>query len=223
MNHRVPALRCLAGKSGLASLIIARARAPPVPGVSPTLPSRAVFLPSSCLFAHSSRFILLLQPKPPVGSGWAWGLWIPPWGLPGSGGRTWGTHLARWAARPWQPAGVCGGALAMPGAQAWVAWAQISQSRKRVSVTKQDKWWGRGTCWEQGSGGLCAGAAETRQVPERCCSVSQKGSIFAWGRSGTVSHTPGTCRCARSPGMCQGTRQGRGMHLGKYLWWLLPL
>lgn len=43
MNHRVPAQRCLAGKSGLASLIIVRALALPVPRVSPAPASRGVF------------------------------------------------------------------------------------------------------------------------------------------------------------------------------------
>lgn len=48
MNHRVPAQRCLAGKSGLASLIIVRALALPVPRVSPAPASRGVFFAAVC-------------------------------------------------------------------------------------------------------------------------------------------------------------------------------
>lgn len=99
--------------------------------------------------------------KHPWGQGEPWGLEIPTWGVPAATEQDIapGTHLARWAARPWQPAGVCVCVLPWPCPEAWMAQAHISQSRERVSVAKQDK------CWDQDQLGV-------EQKPDKCLRIA---------------------------------------------------
>lgn len=184
MNHRVPAQSCLAGKSGLASLIIVRALALPVPRVSPTPASRGVFfaavcLAHVCLLTAAGSLASHCQAKhTQQGRSRPWGLHIPPWGSAhgkGAGNAALGAHPAVWRPPAWGgrpaliPSGCLHGCLGhIWSASSSLAQAQLlpkgeegprDQARQMLGVALR---WGWVVCLGDG--------AETRQVPEYCCS-----------------------------------------------------
>lgn len=197
MNHRVPAQRCLAGKSGLASLIIVRALALPVPRVSPTPASWGVFFVAVCLAC-----VCLLAAAGSLGSRWeantpsragagpegcaslpgalpvAKGLGTLPWAPT----QPYGIPLLRRAAQPSYRVGACMGALAMFGAQAWslpsLAQAQLLPKHEEGPSDQAGQMLEVGLRW---GWVVCVGnGAETRQVPSiAALSLCYDGLILA--------------------------------------------
>lgn len=107
MNHRVPAQRCLAGKSGLASLIIVRALALLVPRVSPAPASRGVFFAAVCFPAAAGSIGSCCQANTPSGAGASPGGCTP---LPGALPTTDKAGML-----PWVPTSPCPSCPALVG------------------------------------------------------------------------------------------------------------
>lgn len=159
MNHWVPAQRCLAGKSGLASLIIVRALALPVPGFTHT-GFAGCFLrrrsPGPRLFAPSTAGSLAsrCQANAPSGAGAGpWGLRIPPGALPAAGGLgTLPRAPTGRGASPrsgGQPSGCLRGGLG----HVWSTGSVASRSSTGTTSPKGGRR-SQGRCWERGSGGV---------------------------------------------------------------------
>lgn len=209
-KRRVPAQRCLAGKSGLASLIIARAAALPLPKGFTHTGSAGGWL-RRCLFSCSTRFHRLPLPSKtqPAGPQQALGAAHPSLRHKGRNGAP-GCPPCR--VPPAQPAGRAGarrGALAQA----------LLLPKREDSVTKP------GTSREQGSGGDGAAWEWSRdQVGAAILLLPVLGWVRFCHCGAVTARSMPFHRHGRSPGT-QAKGQGRivGCIWGITLWWLLPL